>query len=75
MNLKQRIKKIEAVIFSPLSTGETHIITLEQWRRLADGEDILPEIPERKREAFFEWRKVADERRRQAEETMKKFAD
>lgn len=75
MNLKQRIKKVETVILAAKAKDELYPITLSQWRRYAKGFDILPEIPERRRAAFLEWREKADERMKQAAETLSKFAD
>jgi hypothetical protein len=75
MNIKSRIRKLEAVSVSRTASGELHGITLDEWRHLAKGEDILPLITERNRAAFLEWQRQADERRRQAEETMRKFED
>jgi hypothetical protein len=73
MNIKNRLKKMEAVSVSRTSSGELHGITLDQWRRQAGGEDILPEIREQNRAAFFRWQNRAEERRRSAAETVKMF--
>jgi hypothetical protein len=73
MSIENRLKKVEAVSSSRAASGELHGITLDQWRRLRAGEDVLPEIPESRRAAFFQSQTRADERRRQAAETVKMF--
>jgi hypothetical protein len=73
MNIKNRIKKLEAVSVSQTANVERRGITLDQWRRLAAGIDVLPEIPERNRPAFVEWQARAEDRRRSAAETVKMF--
>ena len=78
MNILSRLKKIENVTLAEKAKDECYL-TLEQWKRYLDrrldGEDILPEIPDKHRTAYLEGRKVADERMRQAAETMAKFED
>lgn len=64
MKIKNRIKKIETVILAEKARDEIYSITLDGWRRYAKGFDVLPEIPERQRTAFLEWRKAADVRSR-----------
>jgi len=75
MSILQRIKRIEAVILAKRLEDETYPITLEQWRRYADGEDILPEIEAARRAAFLEWREKAEIRQRQAERVSAMFRD
>jgi hypothetical protein len=73
MNIKKRLRKIEMRAESQTANVERHGITLDQWRRLAAGIDVLPEIPERNRPAFVEWQNRAGERRRGAAATAKMF--
>lgn len=57
-------------------TAETEnkpLVTLEQWRRRADGEDITAEIPAHRRAEFAEWERVVAERQKQAEEVYLMF--
>lgn len=64
---------METVILAKKIKGELYPITLDEWRRLAKGEDILPEIPETRRAKFLEWKGKAETRRREAEKVMKMF--
>lgn len=47
--------------------GNQPFLTLEQWKRHADGEDIRAEIPPGRLAEFDEWERKAEARVREAE--------
>jgi len=68
MQLKNRIKRISDAMRAQAETGGNKpFLTLEQWKRHADGEDIRSEIPIDRRAEFDEWKRRADERLKEVE--------
>ena len=68
MNINTRIRKISQALEKQIAGGAKAFLTLEQWERRYNGEDIPAEIPENRRAEFDECERKADERVRQAEE-------
>ena len=72
MNIKSRIKKISQILEKRITDEAGAFLTLEQWERRYNGEDITAEIPPARRAEFAEWERKADERLRQVEEIYAK---
>lgn len=75
MSILNRIKKIEIVMFAEKAETEKYPLTLEQWKRYANGDDISAEMSASQRTAFSDYRSRADARMREAAETMAMFED
>ena len=73
MNLKNRIKKISDAMRAEMTAADNApILTLAQWERRYNGEDIRTEIPAHRLAEYDEFERIAAERIRQAEETYAK---
>jgi len=73
MNIKSRIKKLyDAQKAQPDAAGREPILTLAQWERRYNGEDIRAEIPAHRLAEYDEFERIGAERIRLAEETYAK---
>ncbi len=77
MNIKSRIKKIsDALRVKAEEADNAPFLTLEQWKRRFDGEDIRSEIPPHRLAEYDEYERIGNERLKQVEEMYRtRYAD